>query len=198
MMDIAGANEDDVVLAFLKAEIDSARFGMHYAAHLAALGLDRKLIDNADRTSPQENFIRREVLTRVRGFSSNQALFTGFPTDVKWRRMAIEPRGLSNFKYAKCSPWTELSKGTRFVTEGANSVATDNTFEGAAVNIRAVVNDLNRGKRYPELIGVDDQTGNIILIEGHTRATAYAVAQLPARIECLIGSSQTINTWEYY
>jgi hypothetical protein len=198
MIDLGAATEDDVVLAFLKAEIDSARFGSAYATILANAGLDRRLIDHPDRSSPQANSIRRELLRLVRGFGSSQFLFTGFPTDVTWRRIAMEPTDLSKLKYANCPPWTELSKHTRFVTEGAKSIATSNAFEEAAVNIRAVVSDLKRGKRNPELIGVDDQTGDIILMEGHTRATAYAVTQLPERIECLIGSSPNMKTWAFY
>jgi hypothetical protein len=58
--------------------------------------------------------------------------------------------------------------------------------------------DLRRGKRYAELIGVDGQSGNIILMEGHTRATAYALAQLPDRIECIVGSSPSMSQWAFY
>jgi hypothetical protein len=37
-----------------------------------------------------------------------------------------------------------------------------------------------------------------VLIEGHTRATAYALAQLPERIECIVGSSPIMNQWAFY
>jgi hypothetical protein len=182
----------------LKAEIDSARFGSAYATILANSGLDRHLIDHHDNSSPRANSIRRELLRLVRGFGSNQLLFTGFPTDATWRRIAMEPPDLLKLKYANCPPWLELSRHTRFVTDGAKSIATGTAVEEAAVNIRAVVGDLKRGKRYPELIGVHDQTGCIILMEGHTRATAYAVSQLPERIECLVGSSPSMKTWAFY
>lgn len=76
---------------------------------------------------------------------------------------------------------------------GSNTPAED-----AAVNIRAVVEDLKRGKRYAELIGVDGQNGDIILMEGQTRATAYAAAQLPDRIDCLVGSSPSMSKWSFY
>lgn len=64
MIDLGPAAEDAMVLAFLQAEIDSARFGSIYQAILANSGLDRvSVIDNPDRNSqqltrPDENYSR--------------------------------------------------------------------------------------------------------------------------------------------
>jgi hypothetical protein len=199
MIDLGTATEDDVVLAFLQAEIDSARFGPIYQATLANSGLDRaSVIDNPDRNSQQANQIRRQLLRLVRGYGAGQFLFTGFPIDVTWRRVALEQADLSRLKYANCVPWVELSRDTRLVTEGSKNIAPNTPAEDAAVNIRAVVEDLKRGKRYPELIGVNGRSGEIILMEGHTRATAYAVAQLPDRVDCLVGSSPSMSRWAFY
>jgi hypothetical protein len=199
MINLGPATEDDVVLAFLQAEIDSARFGSLYQATLANSRLDRvSVIDNPDRNSQQANQIRRELLRLIRGYGAGQFLFAGFPIDVTWRRVALEQTDLPKLKYAKCPPWIELSRGTRLVIEGATNIGSDTPAEDAAVNIRAVAEDLKRGKRYAELIGVDGQSGEIILMEGHTRATAYAVAQLPDRIECIVGSSPSMSRWAFY
>jgi hypothetical protein len=199
MINLGPATEDDVVLAFLQAEIDSARFGSTYQAILVNSRLDRgSVIDNPDRNSQQANQIRRELLTLVRGYGARQFLFTGFPIDVTWRRVGLEQADLSKLKYANCPPWVELSRGTRLVVEGATNIGSDTPAEDAAVNIRAVAEDLKSGKRYAELIGVDGQSGDINLMEGHTRATAYAVAQLPDRIECIVGSSPSMSRWAFY
>jgi len=199
MINLGPATEDDVVFAFLQAEIDSARFGPIYQTILANSGLDRhSIIDSPDRNSQQANHIRRELLRLIRGYGASQALFAGFPIDVTWRRVALGQTDLSQLKYANCPPWVELSRGTRLVVEGATNIGPDTPAEDAAVNIRAVAKDLKRGKQYAELIGVDGQSGDIILMEGHTRATAYAVAQLPDRIECLVGSSPSMSRWAFY
>ncbi len=162
-------------------------------------GLDRcSIIDNPDRNSRQANQIRRELLRLIRGYGAGQFLFAGFPIDVTWRRVALEQEDLPKLKYTKCPPWVELSRGTRLVIEGATNIGSDTPAEDAAVNIRAVADDLKRGKQYAELIGVDGQNGEIILMEGHTRATAYAVAQLPDRIDCLVGSSPSMVRWAFY
>jgi hypothetical protein len=150
------------------------------------------------QAAPRTNLLRERLLKLVRGYGYGRFLFTGFPVDATWRRVALEQADLSRLKYANCVPWVELSRDTRLVTEGAKNIGPNTPAEDAAVNIRAVVEDLKRGKRYPELIGVNGQNGEIILMEGHTRATAYAVAQLPDRTECIVGSSPSMSNWAFY
>lgn len=47
-------------------------------------------------------------------------------------------------------------------------------------NIRAVATALRGGRRYPPLIAVESGQGDLILVEGYTRATAYALTGLPS------------------
>jgi hypothetical protein len=61
------ATEDDMVLVFLRAEIDSSRFAVDLLAALADLGLDRSLIDRADLSNAEGNLRRRQVLEEFRG-----------------------------------------------------------------------------------------------------------------------------------
>jgi len=112
--------------------------------------------------------------------------------------VSMEQEDFSNLRYARCPPWIELSGGTRLVTEGAKNIAPGGPAEDAAVNIRAVVADLKREKRYAELIGVKDHNGGIILMEGHTRATAYVVSPPAEPIVCIVGSSPTMARWAFY
>jgi hypothetical protein len=199
MIELGPASEEEVVLAFLQAEIDSARFGSIYATILANSGLGRHLlIDQPDLTSPRDNSIRGELLRHVRGYGSGQLLFAGLPSDVVWRRVGMQQEDFSKLRYAKSPPWIELSGGTRLVSEGAKNIAPGGPAEDAAVNIRAVVADLRRGKRYPALIGVEDQNRGIILMEGHTRATAYIVSPPADPIACIVGSSPTVASWAFY
>jgi len=202
MTDLGLATEADMVLAFIKAEVDSVRFGALYQNcfdQLKPYGFDRgALVDGADIHSAQQNAVRKEILKAIRGYGANQFLFIRFPTNVTWRRLALEQMDLCKLKYANCPPWVELSNNTRLVTEGAKNLGPDTPAKDDAANIRAVADDLKRGRRYPELIGVDDPNGHIILMEGHTRATAYVLAKLPERVECIVGSSPTMNNWAFY
>jgi hypothetical protein len=54
------------------------------------------------------------------------------------------------------------------------------------------------GQRYPELITVEASDGALILVEGHTRATAYVVAALPEPVACFVGSSRRMRIWAFY
>lgn len=82
--------------------------------------------------------------------------------------------------------------------DGAANVDSIDLGDGTNAHILAVAADVRIGKRYPELIGVTDENEDVILLEGHTRATAYALTQLPEQIECMVGSSPTMRNWAFY
>jgi len=65
-------------------------------------------------------------------------------------------------------------------------------------HIRAIASDLINGKRYPPLIGVENDEGEIVLAEGHCRATACAITRPRHGIECIVGKSASFGNWRYY
>lgn len=194
-------NEDEMIIAFLKAEIDSVRFGSLYNQLLLLLGTDRSIIDNPNINNIQENKIRRTLLDRVRGYGKRILLFTGFPNDVIWKRVLITKDELENTKYANHPTWITLSNNTRLVSEGAKNVDLIQTQENANANIKAVAQDFKKGKVYPELIFASrDTLSGLVLIEGHTRATAYILEKgsMPDEIKVIVGISQEIINWQYW
>ncbi len=200
MIELGPATENDMVLAFLRAELGSPRFGARYGPHLANLntvGITRgRLIDNADPSSSRDNAYRIKLLQAVRGYPDGSA-FRSFPKDVMWRRVGVEPADWVRVRYMNDSGWVTLSRGTRVVADGAINI--DSISAGDANdNIRALVVELGKGKRYPDLIGVIDGDNGIILIEGHCRATAYALARLQEPVGCIVGSSAHMKDWAYY
>lgn len=198
MIEISPSEENEVVLAFLKAEIDSPRFGSNYKTILLNSGLSRReIIDHPDLRNKEQNHIRRELLKAVRGYKANNYLFAGFPSDISWRKVQIKPDEFDLLRYAKCQPWIRLSGDTRLVTHGAKNVDCI-IVEGANQNIKQIADDFKKGKRYPELIAVEDHDGSLILVEGHTRATAYALANLNEDVTILLGSSPTMHLWSFY
>jgi len=199
MIERGSAADKDMVLAFLKAEIDSPRFGSYYGAILTQWGLDRTLlIDRADLGNMKDNQIRTELLKAVRGYTAGQYLFAGFPPNVQWRRTDLEPTELKRLKYANFPTWVTLSSGSRLVSEGAKNIDTIQAAENADVNIKAVAEQLRRGKRYPELIVVQGPGEDLIVVEGHTRATAYVLAEHAEPIPLLVGTSSLLHQWAFY
>ena len=199
MRDLSPATEDAVVLAFVQAEIDSARFGPLYATLLSNSGLERgSIVDRPNLQSDRENRIRSELLTAVRGYGNRTLLFKGFPQNVTWRRVAIETEDADKLKYANYETWVQLSGGSRLVVDGAKRVEAIQVGENANENIKAVADDLRAGKRYPALIAVESEGGSLILVEGHTRATAYVQSRIAEPIEVFVGSPPQIKLWAFY
>ncbi len=199
MVKIGPVSEDEVVLAFLRGEIDSPRFGPSYSAILTNSRLSRvQLIDNADLSNVSDNHVRSELLKAVRGYRAGTYLFHGFPPSVRWGRVRLEPPEVGQLRYANYPTWIQLSNGSRLVADGARNVDRVQTQENTNDNIRAVAFALKAGQRYPELITAESHDGALILIEGHTRATAYVLSGLSESVDCFVASSPAMRGWAFY
>jgi hypothetical protein len=72
-----------VVLAFLRGELDSHRFGAAVRAALDAAG-GPQLVATPDLNCESQNRARAAALTAARDWRANRGLFSGFPDDVTW------------------------------------------------------------------------------------------------------------------
>jgi hypothetical protein len=183
MIDLGPATQDEMVLAFLKAELKSPRFSGEYQID------QRGLIDSADLQSSSQNQARLEALQRVKG----ALVFR----DATWRRVALEKGDLTRLKYLNHPDWIELSGGTRLVSDGAKNV---NSKKVSNINahVLAIAHAVKTGARHPELIAVvgEEKGADMILTEGHARATAYVLAGWPGQIVCILGTSRSTHGWD--
>jgi hypothetical protein len=62
MIEVGAATEDEMIAAFLRAEIESSRFSGPVKGLLAQLGLDRALLDSPDTRNSDDNRVRRRIL----------------------------------------------------------------------------------------------------------------------------------------
>src|SRR5581483_200936 len=84
------ATAAEVTLAFLRAQIDSPRWGKPYRAWLRRRGLSRRqLIDRADLSDASQNAAR----VRLLGLATNNIL-NGLPAGTAWTRRMIAPAEL--------------------------------------------------------------------------------------------------------
>jgi len=194
------ATEHDMVLAFLQAEVDSPRFGTAVAGVLQALGLTRALIDQPDLMSEQENGQRILVLANTRGYRINRYLFTGFPCEATtWRRVGLGRDDFPLLRYCNeqgAPGFVQLTGGTRRVVDAAANferITTD-----AHKHVKPVVTALRAGQTYPPLIAVESGVGDLIMVEGYTRATAHAVVGPTAPVEFFIGRCPDLSQWPFY
>jgi hypothetical protein len=189
-----------VVLAFLRSEIDSPRFR---TIALSALAGDTSLIERASLDDRAENDARREALAAYRGYGRGTFLFGGFPAHIEWVRLALTRPDVGELLYANYRAWTRLSGGSRRVRDGAanlGKVSLDEYQLDPTPHIRATESEIRRGRSLAEMIVVaEGPNRRHVLLEGHTRATAYALAlEDDAEVQTLAGYSPQISGWVWY
>ena len=199
MLELGPAQECEMILAFLKAEVDSSRFGNTVNAWIAAKHFTRnELIENADLSDPQQNQARLGILRGYRGYGRDVFLFRGFPADVVYRRIKLEPHEVDKLKYANEPAWVEMSDGTRKPLQLVEKLNRGEIAPNPADHIRAIQQALTEGKKFPELIAVEGPASELILVEGHSRATAYVASRLNNGIKMFLASSPSMRDWAYY
>ena len=198
MNEIGPATEDDMVLAFLQAEVESPRFRQVCLHFLQKAGRSREeLIDNADLGSNDDNRARRALLGETRGFKCNRYLFTGFPDTVRWRSIEVDCDEMKAFLYANDGTLLAASGGTRMVFDGAQNAESRVAPLDFCERVLAVRGRIDSGDRFPRLVAIETTDRRIIIAEGNTRATAYVLARPTYPIAMLIGSSLEFGNWAY-
>jgi hypothetical protein len=162
---------------------------------LHELSLDRvSLIDVTDLADARAGATRKDVLGAVRGYGRDKALFTGFPRATTWRRVQVEP---SDFHRLKCiskdERWSKLTAGTRLIQQAARNL---DVHPELAVRVRSAIERIEQRLSVAELIMVETNSSDLILVEGHTRATAYVVLSDRA-FPAFIGTSPLMSRWHF-
>lgn len=91
------ATESEVVLAFLRGELDSDRFGDEIKLALDNCG-GLELVRSPDLESEAENQARAQALSIARGWP-NTELFDGFPAKVEWFHGVLGPEVLERVRF---------------------------------------------------------------------------------------------------
>lgn len=198
-MNIHGeATEAEMVAAFLKGELSSARFGKHVAAGLARLGETPSLITEPDLTDPAQNAKRIEVL-RYRGFGPRTNLFLGFPTDVRWQAATITHADCCNLKVLNEGPWISLARATRLAMDAAAALAQGDVQDDVVSSIPPIKAKLRAGEVLPPviLVGSSGQPG-LVILEGHARVMAAIGCGAPVELPAFIGTSSKMRDWSRF
>src|SRR6202162_2680285 len=126
MEDLGLATEDQVILAWLQAEIDSVGFQQYLVGEPAnpvylarALTAARK----PDLRDADQNELRRRIIVKTHGFGLGIKSFEGLANDIQWRRARATSHEIGEMRSASEHPaWAALAPGTRQVAEGASHV----------------------------------------------------------------------------
>ena len=92
---IRESNEAEVILEFLKGEINSNRFSENLNGVLKELNLDERIITCADLNNKEENIRRLEIMHKFRGYP-NEDMFNNFPNDVSNEQYIAAKKYLEN------------------------------------------------------------------------------------------------------
>jgi hypothetical protein len=190
------ATEDEVVAAFLRAELDSGRYGEVVRKLLERDGVDADVLARPDLTDPAANRYRSGLLDEYRGFEQRIGLFGGFPEGVDWHRAALTPHEVLAILYIDWDWWLKISGGTRRPRDAADRIRRGEV-PGSTVEEHRMLFDAPQ----PELIVVTTpDRGKLVVLEGHYRLTAYAMfpERLPDELELYLGEAEDMAAWSEF
>jgi hypothetical protein len=206
MEDLGPASDDQVILAWLQAEIESPGFQTYVVGdppQPANLSRAMTLARKPDRDNAEQNAQRREIIAAAHGFGRGAMIFAGLADDIKWRRVRVTVSEVSAMLYSNRSAgWATLAPATRTVAEGAANAARVFSGDDTNMHILALARTICHAEPAPvlsELICLRLPDGGISVIEGHARATAIVLEghRLTDGVEAYVGDSPSVATWAY-
>lgn len=202
MRRLEDVSEDEFIASFLGGEVDSPRFGDSLRALMRDAGWPLSLVTAPQLSDPVECLHRRDLLGRHRGFGRNEELFEGFPLVVAWSRWSLTRSDLRMVRYMDYSYWNELSDGSRLATRAAERIRRGESAYGVDNSgFTAMAAAVREGARLSELVLVrPDASSTLVVLEGHARLTAYALAgdDAPESVTALLGEAEGIRLWAGY
>ena len=204
MEDLGAATEDQVILAWLQAEIESADFQSYIIGNPpnpGNLSVALKAARTPDLRDPEQNALRRQIITSVYGFGQGAGSFEGLANDLTWRRYRLTTDQVAEMLYARRDgAWRLLSPVTRKVAEGATNVGHIYTGDSTNMVVLSLASGLcHSDKKVPEIIALSRPDGRLVLLEGHARATAIVLEahRFSRGVEAYVGAGPSIANWPY-
>src|SRR5437868_5303923 len=173
MDDLGQATEDQVILAWLQAEIESPEFQAYLVGNPpnpANLSLALKAARSPDLRDQTQNDLRRQIITATYGFGTGSGSFQGLGSDITWRRFRLSTDEVGEMLYARQgAAWPILSPATRKVAEGATNVG--HVFTGDQTNMVVLwlaADICHSDNKVPERIATRRPDGPLVILEGHS------------------------------
>lgn len=184
--------EAAMVAAFLKAEISSPRFAEDVREAIQSFGGDEAQIIHPDITNEHENELRARILGKYRGYRQNREMFIDIPANLTWLEAELSNNEIRDLKYVDYDYWNELTGGSHLVKDGVQNIQKGKiVFDVPNDRFLTLAEEIQKGKHVFEPIIVWGHTidAPLEILEGHLRATAFALAgnKAPASIKVLVG-----------
>lgn len=201
MRTLRSITEDEMVAVFLRAELDSPRFGQRLRQLLCRDGIAENMVRQPDLHDAAANRRRRDLLAEFRGYGRNSELFHNFPDEIAWERVVLERGDLQGIEYIDYPYWFELAGGSRRARDAARRITAGVLPREQVAGYWTLADLVRQGRAFPELILVGKSPrDDLVVLEGHARVTAYlmAAAYLPPELEAIVGYSAAIERRDLY
>ena len=195
-------SEAEVIGEFLRAELDSPRFGARIRARLEQDGRTDTVLTAPDTTDDDANAYRATLLHAYRGVGGSAPLLEGLPASIEWRRARLTRTDLERVRYIDYPYWNELSARTRSPAVAAERIRAGVTAMNRPNDaFHAVAARLCAGEALGTCILIAPDTASpLVILEGHTRVTAMLLRPdcLPDQTSLLVGFASGVRDWMYY
>ncbi len=188
MEDLGGATEDQVILAWLQAEIESLDFQQYLVGdppNPTYLSMALKAARSPNLRDAEQNDLRRRIITKTHGFGQGTGSFEGLANDIHWRRVKLTTDEVAELLYANRSgAWPTLAPVTRKVM----------------VVLSLASGICHSDKKVPEIISLNRPDGRLVILEGHARATAIVLEahRFPHGVQAYVGDTPSVASWVYF
>ena len=169
---IRKTNEAEMILEFLKGELNSKRFNEDLNNAINELGLDSSIILNGNTEDEQENNDILKIMKKFRGYPDEE-LFERFPNIQEWKFLELNESDIDNIYYIDYDYWNELSNGTSKPVEAAKVIKSGKEIYEVSNQPFLDGVEYNKTNKFPPVILITCNNEKYLIIEGHSRMTVY-------------------------
>ena len=108
---IRESSENEMLLEYLKCEVNSNRFGEKLGKTLEELNLSKDIILNANLDNQQENEQRKLIMKKFREYPTGD-IFMNFPKDIKWFYVEFEKGDLDKVFFLNWPCWNKRTNNS--------------------------------------------------------------------------------------
>lgn len=176
---IRNATESEMILEFLRGELNSNRFNSDLNKVLKKLNIESNIITNGNILDSKENKLRLQIMKEYRGYPDKE-LFYLFPKEIDWKYVKLSSEDLDNIFYIDYDYWNLLSSNTSKPSEAVKTIKND--IEIFDVSNQPFLDGVEylKNNSFPPVVLLTCNGEKFLIIEGHSRMTIYAF--LPSKL----------------
>ena len=166
------SSENEMILEFLKGELNSNRFNSDLNDSINKLNVDSNIISNGDLSNEDENSLRLKIMKKYRGYPDS-LLFENFPRILEWKLMKLDKEDINNIYYIDYDYWNLLSNDTSSPLEAVKNIMDGREIFDVSNKPFLDGVDYLKSNSFPPVILITCNDKRYLIVEGHSRMTIY-------------------------